>query len=188
MNRKVRAIFLDFDGVLHKLSEAKMTPENVPLGNIFEYLSILSHELLPHRDIKIVVSSSWSTVFSLEELKGFLTPLSHMVIGTTKKFELERILQKLNGANYFAGNAHTCASLRNRFEVCNMYARQNSIDDWIMIDDMKQIVFGAESPTYDQQARVIFCDSELGLTTPGVIELLRRWLDDQITELPSRGI
>jgi hypothetical protein len=86
--QKVRACYVDFDGVLHddavywgiKRGIHIRTPGRV----LFEWMPILEDLLAPHPDIKIVLSTSWVRVKSFEFAKKQLAPaLQERVIGST---------------------------------------------------------------------------------------------------------
>lgn len=66
----MRAIFIDFDGVLH--------PAGGPAGSClpFEWLSDLAAILSSHPAIRIVVHSSWHLTYPHEEIREFLSALS----------------------------------------------------------------------------------------------------------------
>ena len=70
----MRAIFIDFDGVLH--------PAGGPVGAClpFEWLSDLEAILSPHQSIRIVVHSSWRLTYPHEEIREFLSVLSALEI------------------------------------------------------------------------------------------------------------
>jgi hypothetical protein len=70
-----RAIFLNFDGVLH--------PCGGPPGHTlrFEWLPELAILLAAAQDASIVVHSSWRDRYSRDALTEFLEPLGHRVVG-----------------------------------------------------------------------------------------------------------
>jgi hypothetical protein len=70
-----RAIFLDFDGVLH--------PYGGPPGQTlpFEWLPELATLLAAASDVSIVVHSSWCERYSRDALIEFLGPLGHRLVG-----------------------------------------------------------------------------------------------------------
>lgn len=94
--------YLDFDGVTHddavhwhpKRGIYISTPDRV----LFEWAPILEDLLLPHPDVKIVLSTSWVRVKSFRYAKEKLSPaLQERVIGATfnngfmEKPEFERL-------------------------------------------------------------------------------------------------
>ena len=66
----MRAIFIDFDGVLH--------PAGGPVGAClpFEWLSDLKALLSAHLPVRIVVHSSWRLTYPHEEIRELLSGLS----------------------------------------------------------------------------------------------------------------
>ena len=70
----MRAIFIDFDGVLH--------PAGGSVGAClpFEWLSDLKALLSPHPPVRIVVHSSWRLTYSHEEIRDFLSGLRALEI------------------------------------------------------------------------------------------------------------
>lgn len=79
----MRAIFVDFDGVLH--------PAGGPAGAClpFEWLSDLVTVLSTHPSIRIVVHSSWRLTYPHDELREFLSALSGFeidIVGPGEKF------------------------------------------------------------------------------------------------------
>jgi len=73
--RRLRAIFLDFDGVLH--------PSGGDPGRVlpFEWLPILANLLQEWPDVKLVVHSSWREVHSSDYLREFMGPLGSRFLG-----------------------------------------------------------------------------------------------------------
>lgn len=147
----IRLLFLDFDGVLHS-TDAVVIPELQ-----FRHLGLLSGLLDAHPEVRIVISSNWASSHDLESLKERLGGIGHRVVGS------------------IAGE-HPRLS---RFRQCETMAARLNTPSWIMIDDQVQIVFGDEAGKPEMMRRVIFCDSTLGLTTPGVKEKLLTWLSDR---------
>lgn len=66
-------LFLDFDGVLHPLSDFQGSTPSPYLGPYFIYTPILIDLLRPYLDnMDIVISSAWGYSYSLNEMKDFL--------------------------------------------------------------------------------------------------------------------
>lgn len=147
----MRLLFLDFDGVLHT-TDAVAIPELQ-----FRHVGLLSGLLGPYPEVRIAISSNWTSSHDLESLKERLGGLGHRVVGS------------------IAGE-HPRLS---RFRQCETMAARLNTPSWIMIDDQVQIVFGDEMGKPEMMRRVIFCDSTLGLTTPGVQEKLLNWLSNR---------
>lgn len=80
----MRAIFIDFDGVLH--------PAGGSVGAClpFEWLSDLKALLSPHPPVRIVVHSSWRLTYSHEEIREFLSGLRALeiaIVGPGEKLQ-----------------------------------------------------------------------------------------------------
>ncbi len=83
-----RILYLDFDGVLHDKAvyfhPRRGIYMNTPGRALFEWMPILDALLTPHRDVRIVLSTSWVRVRSLSFVKKHLSPsLQERVIGAT---------------------------------------------------------------------------------------------------------
>lgn len=87
---RMRAVFLDFDGVLHRAGGPPGT--SLP----FEWTGDLAALINPFDDVFIVVHSSWREQFSVETLREFLEPVSKRLIGVVaggaKGVAIERFL------------------------------------------------------------------------------------------------
>jgi hypothetical protein len=125
-------LFLDFDGVIHHFFPLPV--EDDKENAYFYYLPVLENvirEFLPLLDIKIVISSSWRKLHSLEKLREpfseDIRPLvvsSTPVIGTYSRFE--EISQWLDNNNYH--------------------------DEWFALDDTSSI--------FSDTSRLIVCDNK----------------------------
>lgn len=147
-----RAIFLDFDGVLHPPSAIEgarppLTPLEIRNGwpGTFLHLPILQELLVGYRDVGVVVSSSWRMFLDDEQIGELLKPISRWYVGTTG-----------------------CAYL-GRDVAIQKWLQVNDIDDFVVLDDMKEYFPGAW-PT------LILCDPEVGIAKPSVQEKLQAWL------------
>jgi hypothetical protein len=101
----MKTIFLDFDGVLHSMSDYLTHP--------FNRLPLLEN-LIGAASFDIVVSSSWRFHQDIEVIKGHLGKVSSRVIGVT-------------------GDAVRGPHARYQ-EIC-AYANQCLISDWRALDD-----------------------------------------------------
>ena len=105
-------IFLDFDGVMHSVSQQDKNPfDDICIENIYSCLK--------NQDVKIVITSSHRKVHSQEHLMSQLGPLGEYVVGTTPIID-ERFLKHV------------------RFEEVVLWLMaENSMDEkWIAIDDV----------------------------------------------------
>jgi hypothetical protein len=69
-------LFLDFDGVTH--------PEPSRKADEFCALPLIEDVLRACTNVEVVISSSWRTVFNLEQLRGFFSvDLAQRVVGVT---------------------------------------------------------------------------------------------------------
>lgn len=156
----MKLLFLDFDGVTHDADATQIeyvgNSIEITGAGLFLHVPLLAEILVPAR-IPVVISSSWMNHFPLEELKARLGPLGSLVIGTTSR---ARTLQP---------------KCRTRFDECDAIASHVGVGDWLLLDDQPAIVFGPTPATPEQAEHVVWCDSTLGLTTPGVLDRLRRW-------------
>lgn len=88
----MRAVFLDFDGVLHPAGE----PPGTTLP--FEWTDLLAALLEPFDDVQVVIHSSWRERFSAQELRDFLEPVAHRLLGVVdagpKAAAIERFLSE----------------------------------------------------------------------------------------------
>jgi hypothetical protein len=159
-------IFLDFDGVLHDINAGDISYENGQMQidgeSLFQYAPLLAERLSDYSDVKVIIASSWKSHFSLDELRALLGLLGPYVIGTTLS------------ASEFSPCAH-------RYDECSAMAAYWKADDWRLVDDQPEIVFGAMPAQPEQLQRVIFCNPTLGLATPSVLEQLEKWLGSSIS-------
>lgn len=102
----LKSLFLDFDGVLHTLSEAHTTP--------FSRLHML-HRVIIGNPVHIIVSSSWRFHYSWREIKAHMGILAPNLIGTT-------------------GPAASGKFARHQ-EILEFAALHGISDDWRALDD-----------------------------------------------------
>jgi hypothetical protein len=155
-------LFLDFDGVLHGIDD--LQAEYTSQGIVFSGDKLLCHlpllnDLLDRFPVDIVISSSWRRHYMLDELRGFFGTHASRVVGTTSDIDVP-----------FERPA-------NRFQECRTYAETHGIMRWLIIEDQPTILWGCWTPTPEQLRQVVFCDENLGLATPGVIEAIREFLE-----------
>lgn len=147
-----RALFLDFDGVLHppaaiRGAKPPLTPSEVMSGwpGTFEHLSILVELLQGSEDVAVVVSSAWRMFFDDEQLKEVLLPISKWYVGST-------------GSSYLGRSI----AIRRWLEL-------NEITAFAVLDD-EPAYFEGDWPS------LILCNPELGLGDARVQRELEHWL------------
>lgn len=142
-----KTIFLDFDGVLHG--------EGIDSKGVFEHLETFCATVRPYRhNIQIVISSSWRESYKFNEIQGFFEDdIQNIVVGFTPV--------RIDG---FDNEGRE----REILDFC----KQNSITDWIAIDDMERL-FSANC------RRLILCDSQYGLGE-GELKILEHFLQNGI--------
>lgn len=165
------ALFLDFDGVLHGIEDARLhliDARPVVVGERpFRYLPLLVDLLARHPRAQIVISSAWQDHCSDAELRGFLGDLGARVIGSTGSL----------GAARGRGIS--------RLAECEAVAESLGTDHWLILDDQPGIIFADLVPTREQFSRVVFCDSSLGLSTPLCVSRLEEWLNADKVDSPG---
>ena len=86
-----RVIFLDFDGVLHPCPPDRIFEPILPLAeliridNMFRWVPLLAEILDGHKDVRIIVHSTWRLLASDEELRSVLGPLADRFAGSTPR-------------------------------------------------------------------------------------------------------
>ncbi len=110
-----KILYLDFDGVLHPVDAAKsvMTDDGIKVEGeeLFRWNDKLKNILDQHKDISIVISSSWRYLHSMDEMKSRLGDLSSYV---------EDIVAKERG---------------NRFDLISKDFESRGADSFIVLDD-----------------------------------------------------
>lgn len=87
----MRALFIEFDGVLHPASAACRFIPRSPLKKdvislwLLRWSWVLDDMLAVHPDVRIVVHSNWRHFVTDEEIGTVLGPLSHRFIGATPR-------------------------------------------------------------------------------------------------------
>lgn len=150
-----RAIFLDFDGVLHPPSaiagaRPPLEPNGIREGwpGTFKHLGIVAEMLRGRADIAVVVSSSWRMFLSDEQL-GVLLELIHPWYGGSI------------GSPYEARST----------AIQTWLARNPGITDFVVLDDKPEYFIDAAKawPT------LILCNSERGLCEARAQQALSEW-------------
>jgi hypothetical protein len=156
-------LYLDYDGVLHHCNvrlaqygygEARVPEMVEPSHELFSWAEILVRildEEDPERKVKIILSTSWGYHFGIEAKSFLPTSLQERVIGKTDQ------------------------SMLSRGEQILKHATKNGIERWIAIDDDR-----CRWP-YDYQDRLVYCDSETGISDSQVQADLRGKLRDLVS-------
>jgi hypothetical protein len=102
-------LFLDFDGVLHPDPPTNELP-------LFCRAGLLQQFLLKHLTVKVVVSSTWRSTRTLQQLKGLFPDWSQRIIGVTSE------VAETNYARQFE---------------CEVWMRENANPwtPWVSLDD-----------------------------------------------------
>lgn len=161
-NHGLSILYLDFDGVLHD-DEVYWHQKNgiyirTPGKVLFEWMPILEESLLPHPDVKIVLSTSWVRVKSFEFAKKHLSPsLQERVIGAT--------FHRRQMDHYrFDNMSRACQILADvtRRQPCRWFAIDNDDEGW----------------PQQFRANLIKTEDHLGLSCPDVQASIRKALID----------
>lgn len=143
-------LFLDFDGVLHRVGDARFEEVDGTLtvvgNNLFIHLARLESVLRDYPTAQVVIMSTWRRLFSLPELRGHFSP---------------DIRPRIVGIAECAGYA--------RQELAVRYMAENAAegDTWIALDDeAKEFV--------DSRSNLVLCDSVRAFDTEAEGRLRRR--------------
>ena len=148
-----KALFLDFDGVLHTAEKAANLARGlIPFDlvayahqmDMFCWNSALEAALVSDPSITVFVHSSWRSHVNNQELLTLLGPLAHRFVGVTPK-----------------GAA--------RYDGILQMVQQAGLDDYRILDDMPH-EFPVGCP------ELIVCDPSLGITGQSVRDALELWL------------
>lgn len=151
-----RVLFVDYDGVLHRLSAYRTRrgivssdPQTIQL---FEYAPVLEEAIEPYPDLEIVLSSSWVPTLGFDRAKNSLpASLRGRVTGAT-------FHSKFHDAASWAVIGRGIQILR--------YVRVHRLLHWLAIDDQRD---GFDD--YDEH--LVKCDEKLALGDLRTVELLR---------------
>lgn len=151
-----RALFLDFDGVLHSIKTVQgakppMTPAQIRTAwpRAFEYTGRLAKLLGGHEDVAVVVSSSWRMYLDDDELHELLPELTKWFVGSV-------------GQPY-----------RNRdVAVRHWLATHSQVHSFVVLDDQPGFYPGDE-----WRDSLIACAPQIGIDDPDVIWRLSSWLE-----------
>lgn len=150
-------IFLDFDGVLHTLSDACRNEEFLHL-NVLNLFIKNAIEKNPIR-MNIVVSSNWRLKHSVDKLKDFLC---HDVYGYTNNIahlmdqglvKIDVTGQEIYSKTKFLPSVKSYDSKNNRYLEITKYIQEHHIKfgDYVILDDNDSLFFIAHE---DKNAKV----------------------------------
>ena len=154
MKDPMRGLFLDFDGVVHPVSEISDRrssvagvdlPHLIQSRRLLRWMPLLVQTLSDHPDVLVVVHSGWRGLASNTQLREFLGPLADRFVGVTSLH-----LPRYDGILRFADRA--------------------GFDDYLIIDDDAQ-----EFPP--ELSSLVVTDPELGLSDGHSLAQLEQWLD-----------
>ena len=142
-----RALFVDFDGVLHPTVLARFDEPPEPLATVFfGWLPALVEVLRKYPDVAIVVHSTWRYTHDVDELKLLLGALGPKVVGATPRGP--------------------------RYESIQWWLQMNpSFADHRILDDD-----ASEFPT-PPPPELILCNPTTGVAASDVLAALRAWLE-----------
>lgn len=150
----MRALMLDFDGVVHPVSQIadqRLRASHVDLHHLVEsrkllrWMPLLVEAMEDHPDVDIVVHSGWRGIASNVQLREFLGPLAPRFIGVT-------------------------STMLPRYEGIVDFAERAGITEYVILDDA-----GHEFP--QGLGTLILTDPELGLTDGQSLDRFKTWLD-----------
>lgn len=144
-------LYLDFDGVVHALSEPALSHNFKLLDNpnLFKWIPILEQILEPYPEVRIVVSSDWRRLFDDNSLKRLLGPAI---------------------ALRFAGIVEIAEKSRAN-EILTDAARRG-LTQWLALDDHPSVVEASRT-----DVRFIVCEPETGLSSRTVQATLKTRLN-----------
>ena len=156
-----RILFLDFDGVIHRLGAVRTRRGVVsaaPSIELFEFAPVLVECLKPYVGVDIVLSTSWVPALGYQRAKAALPmALRERVVGATYH-------SKFFDADAWSSKARGTQILR--------YVRTHRLGRWLAIDDD---IEGFE----EYSSHVVRCDEKLGLGDVETQKLLRVRLAEQ---------
>ena len=117
-------LFLDYDGVLHPDEVYMVRGKGVVLKcdgrSLFEWAELLADILEPHKDVRIVLSTSWVHALSYKEAVARLPARLHA---------------QTRGATWHsAGDKHEWHAL-TRFQQIIGYVNRHNVQSWIALDN-----------------------------------------------------
>lgn len=156
LNRPI--LYLDFDGVLHH--EEVYTNGNTPFmkepgRKLFEWVDILDNILDNHRDISIVLSTSWARYLRYDYSKSMLPPkMQEMCIGACWHSSMK---YDSGWGGGYTSSSYPYDNL-TRYEQIKQNSKRRFTENWIAIDDN---YYGWAEEDLD---KLVKCDHALGLS------------------------
>ena len=136
-------LFLDFDGVLHPVPNNNSTD--------FSALPLFEAWLRSHEDVRVVISSSWREIMSLDVLKAiFVTDLQHRIIDKCPTVE-------------FIG----VEELWRHKEIMEWIRINEYTGRWLVLDDM---VSAFPKSLY----QLVACQTKIGIDSKVLEELTKK--------------
>ena len=149
-------LYLDFDGVLHH-EDVRWHPRRgvylnaPPEYSLFQHAPLLVTLLAPHPEVRIVLSTSWVRALGYSRTVKRLPPeLRERVIGATYHSKMHEM---------------AFAMLPRGVQVLDDVERR-APRDWLALDD------DASGWPTEHEHRVLLTDERLGLSAPGLTDLL----------------
>lgn len=142
-------LFLDIDGVLHPLIPRKDRPASEAAQ--LSYLPRLADVLSLYPDVQIVISSTWRTTRTLDQLRAlFPVTLQHRLIGVTPVLDESR---------YPGGR---------EIEALAWLDAHSKGEEWIALDDC--------APCWTSLWRLVICDDGFRDAEERELrEMIERW-------------
>jgi hypothetical protein len=158
-------LFVDYDGALHRghalLDESGEL--SLDTGNpLFEFTPLLVSLLEPWPEVEIVLTTSWLSKLSVEQVASYLPlALAKRVVGTTQGY-------KARFGDWKIGIARTY--------IIRAYVFEHRLKNWLAIDDS---VYGAHDLSTDflqLEPHLELLDSRRGIGSAETQQRIRDWL------------
>ncbi|MEX3982148.1 HAD domain-containing protein [Paraburkholderia sp. EG287A] len=158
-------LFVDYDGALHR--GHALLDENggisLDTGNpLFEFAPLLVSLLEPRPEVKIVLTTSWLSKLSVEQVISYLpAQLAKRVVGTTQGY-------RARFGDWKIGIARTY--------IIRTYVLKHRLKNWLAIDDS---VYGARdlrTDLLDLESHLVLLDSRRGIGDAQAQQRIRDWL------------
>ena len=164
-------LYLDYDGVLHHENVRRHPRRGIyldapPEFTLFQHAALLEALLQPYPAVRIVLSTSWVRAL------GYSRAVKRLPAG---------LREKVIGATYHSNmHAGAFALLPRGVQVLDDVERR-APRDWLALDDD-----GSGWPK-EHQKRLVLTDERLGLSAPGLSELISSKLRAVMRlDIPSR--